>query len=416
MQKWGNRTLEDNWRRSSKVTSSAFEDTEIDYSDNDSIPTDSLAITEAKQESVDPKDPQFYLQQIPKTNEAVAASNAQIADALYAMIHIYQNKLEDETLAEETYQEFRRRFSSDDRLLELYYRQYLNKLKLNDIAGAQPYKDLILAEFPESEEAHIVTDPNYFDRLRRMALEQDSLYQITYEQYKKGGFAAVKNNKVYAEENYPFSPLMPKFLFLNAVAVAKTEGQPAFIEALRDMVTRYPTSDVGAMAKDMLAMMNQGMESQQGGSVNSLTEHRTTAMEVADADTTAASDFSTERNEQSYLYLCLEADETQLNNLLYQVALFNFSQFMIKDFDLKAYPIFHTSGLAALQILGFDSLDEAEWYRSMLENNADLKTYISDHQVQVITITDTNSKLLYNPFTLDEYNNFLNTTTAPKKQ
>ncbi len=415
-QKWGNRTLEDNWRRSSKVTSAAFEDTEFDYSDNDSIPTDSLASDNAKQESVDPKDPQFYLQQIPKTNEAISASNAQIADALYEMIHIYQNKLEDETLAEETYQEFRRRFPMDERLLELYYRQYLNKLKVNDAAGAQPYKDLILAEFPESEEANIVTDPNYFARLQRMAVEQDSLYQVTYEQYKKGGFAAVKSNKVYAEENYPFSPLMPKFLFLNAVAVAKTEGQPAFIEALRDMVTCYPTSDVGAMAKDMLAMMNQGMESQQGGTVNSLSEHRTTAIQVTDVDSTAASDFSTERNEPSYLYLCLEADEAQLNNLLYQVALFNFSQFMIKDFDLKAYPIFHTSGLAALQILGFDSLDEAEWYRSMLENNTDLQAYFAEHHVQVITITDTNSKLLYNPFTLEEYNTFLNDNTAPNKQ
>ncbi len=407
LRKWGNRTLEDNWRRSSKITTPDYEENDIDYNDSDSIPADSLAISGTGKEALNPKEPQFYLQQIPKTEEAIAESNRQIADALYAMILVYQNKLEDEHLAEQTYREFRRRFPEEPRLLELYYQQYLSKLKTDDAVGANKYKELILAEFPNSEQAHIVSDPNYFQRLKQMAIEQDSLYRVTYEQYKQARFAEVKSNKVYAEENYPFSPLMPKFLFLNAVAVAKTDGQTAFVEALQDMVNRYPTSDVGAMAKDMLAMMNQGMQSQVGGTVNSLTQHRTTTMDTSDRDTIASADFSTERNEPSYMYLCLNADETLLNNLLYQVALFNFSQFMIKDFDLRAYPVFYNSGLAALQILGFDNLDEADWYRSLLENNTDLQAFFTEHSVQIVTITETNSQLLYNPFTINDYNDFI---------
>lgn len=410
IRKWGNRTLEDNWRRSSKMTAPDYIENDIDDNDTDSVPTDSLAHEDAANSTLNPKEPQFYLQQIPKTEEAIAASNQQIADALYAMILVYQNKLEDENLAEQTYLEFRRRFPQETRLLDLYYQQYLSKLKNNDIVGANRYKELILTEFPNSEQAHIVSDPDYFQRLQQMALEQDSLYQVTYLKYKQADFATVKSNKAYAEQNYPFSPLMPKFLFLNAVAVAKTDGQTAFIESLQDMVNRYPTSDVGAMAKDMLAMMNQGMQSQVGGTVNSLAQHRTTAIDNADLDTIASANFSTERDEPSYMYLCLNADETLLNNLLYQIALFNFSQFMIKDFDLRAYPVFHNSGMAALQILGFDNLDEAEWYRSLLQNNNDLQTFFAEHGVQILTITETNNNLLYNPFTISDYNDFIQHT------
>lgn len=409
VQKWGNRMLEDNWRRSSKVVLSSWEETDMAVSD--SIQSDTLDVSAAGG-TADGKDPQFYLRQIPKTEEAMAASDMQIADALYAMIMIYRNKLEDESLAEETYQEFRRRFPTDTRLLELYYRQYLSKLRTNDLLSAEKYKALILAEFPDSEQAVIVSNPDYFERLSKMAREQDSLYQITYDAYKQGAFLVVKNNKLYAEQNYPFSPLMPKFLFLNAVATAKTEGQNAFVDALRDMVNRYPASDVGAMAKDMLAMMNQGMESQMGGSVNSLTQQRNAAMDSDETDSLSVTGFSSERRESSSVLLCLKADEVLLNNLLYQVALFNFSQFMIKDFELKSLPVFRGSGLAAVQILGFESLDEAEWYCSLLESNADLQMFFSQNNVQMVSVTETNEKFLYPPFTIEDYRKFLDAQAA----
>ncbi|HCS87741.1 MAG TPA: hypothetical protein DIW30_04865 [Bacteroidales bacterium] len=409
VQTWGNRTLEDNWRRISKVSLSSFEETDKD--DSDSVQSDTVNASAVK-ETVDQKDPQFYLRQIPKTEEAIAASDMQIADALYAMILIYQNKLEDEVLAEETYREFRHRFPEDTRLLELYYRQYLSKLRTDDLLSAERYKALILAEFPDSEQAMIVNDPDYFERLSKMSQEQDSIYRVTYEAYKQGSFAAVKNNKTYVEKNYPFSPLMPKFLFLNAVAVAKTDGQEAFIEALRNMVNRYPTSDVGAMAKDMLAMMNQGMESQMGGSVNTLAQQRSATMALEESDSLSSAGFSAERRETSSVLLCFKADEPLLNKLLYQVALFNFSQFMIKDFDLKSFPVFRRSGLAAVQILGFESLDEAEWYCSLLANDTDLQTFFLKNKVQTVSITDSNEKLLYNPFTVEDYQEFLKMQTA----
>lgn len=407
---WGNRTLEDNWRRLSKAATSTFADTPEDE-DEEALSSDSIGMDSTKVEvqapvETDNHKPEYYLQQIPKTDEDFRQSNLLIANALYNMVYIYRDKVGDRTLSDDTFHEFCRRFPHDERLVDLYYMQYLTALKEQRNADAEQYRQAILTLFPNSNEAMIVSQPDYFDRLRHMAVEQDSLYETTYKEYTQGQFAAVKANKLYAEEHYPLTPLMPRFLFLNAIAVAKTDGQDAFVEQLRDMVARYPESELAAMAKDMLAMMGQGMESQTGGTMASLQDRRTTEqVEETAQDTTVQ--FNADRVQPSMVLLLMPQDEKQLNQVLYQVALFNFSQFMIKDFDLKTIPAFDAQQ-SALQISGFESMDEAEWYSDLLQKNAD--SIGLSREVQMISITVDNWKLLTEHFTLEAYLQWLTET------
>ena len=182
---------------------------------------------------------------------------------------------------------------------------------------------------------------------------------------------------------------MPRFLFLNAVAVARTDGQQAFVGELQDMVGRYPESELGAMAKDMLAMMGQGMESQKGdvsSSLNSLRE-QTAQADEAQADSVPA--FSDERNAPSVVLLVLPtADEQELNRLQYEVALFNFSQFLIRDFDMQKMPVLGTG--CALRVSGFESMDEAEWWMGLVAQNAELTQLIRELHVELVPLTEQN--------------------------
>jgi len=104
--------------------------------------------------------------------------------------------------------------------------------------------------------------------------------------------------------------------------------------------------------------------------------------------------------------MIIPQDENLLNDLLYEVALFNFTQFMIKDFDLKQRPMF-TQEQSALQITGFISLDEAEWYKSLIDKNADLKIKLQALGVQIICITEANNELLNTSFSLEDYFHFI---------
>lgn len=374
-QKWGSRTLEDNWRH--KIKSSVMpimeetteEEQEDEFAELDSLATDSLAEKEIVI-SDDPHDPQYYLQQIPRTPEDFQQSDTLIADALNMLVGIYRDQLEEESLADETFEELKRRFPGDRRLEDIYYAQYLTAMKRHDEAAAEQYRQALMTQYPNGRYAQVVADPQYFEKLRLAQTMSDSLYAVTYEAYSKGEYAAVKTEVTKAEQDYPLSPLMPRFLFLRSVAVAKTEGQDAFVESLRDMVVRYPESEMSSMAKDMLAMMNQGLESQQGGSTSSLSDLRQQQMEEQLAEEALLDSVAPEALHQ--VVITLPKNEQDLNKLLYEVALYNFAQFMIKDFDLETM-LNYSSAESALFVRGFDSDEEVAWYKGLLEQSDALR-------------------------------------------
>lgn len=395
---WGNRTLEDNWRRLSKAATSS-ELAELDPSNTDSITNNTDTSTHTTTVT-DIHNPEYYLQQIPKTTAEIEQSNQLIANALYNMVYIYRDRVGDQELSDQTFQEFCRRFPQHQLLVDLYYMQYLTALKTNNTTQAEEYRLAIIQLFPNSNEAYIVSQPNYFDKLRRMSQEQDSLYALTYNAYCQSQFELVKTNKIYAETNYPLSPLMPRFMFLNAIATAKTEGQNAFITQLQDMVSKYPDNELAAMAKDMLALMGQGAESQEGD-MASLQAKRNIDNDDLTEDSIEIQ-FDATSNTPALVVLIIQQDEKQLNQLLYDIALFNFSQFMIKDFDLKQVLNFSNTQ-SAIIISGFDKMEEAQWYIDLLNKNPETYQQITNNNIQIVKITTTNYELIGKHFTIADY-------------
>ena len=365
--RWGNRPLEDNWRRQNKqviVTDEGMTGLSEEGDSTLTAGTDSTASAAPKIETDNHK-PEYYLQQIPRTEQDYALSDSLWREAMVALYFIYRDRLEDQPQAEATLQELERRFPHHPCIEPIYEDQRLQALR---------------------------HDEAYIARMQRMLAEQDSLYAATYGAYSKGEFAVVKANKQYADTAFPQSALMPRFLFLNAVAIARTEGQEAFVAELQQLVERYSETEMGAMAKDMLAMMGQGMESQKGGDAGSLAEARDQAKEDEETQTAEEQQqWSEDRNQPSVVLLILpKADEQALNNLQYEVALFNFSQFLIRDFDLQKMPVFGES--CALRVSGFADMDEAEWWIDLLRKNADMQAQLAE--ITIRPVAEVNLPLL----------------------
>ena len=138
------------------------------------------------------------------------------------------------------------------------------------------------------------------------------------------------------------------------------------------------------MAKDMLAMMGQGMESQKGGATSSLADMRGQVEETPEEQEAAAQEWSEDRKQPSVVVLILpQASEEALNELLYEVALFNFSQFLIRDFDLQKMPVWGET--CALRVSGFADMDEAEWWMDLLQKNTDMQTILQGKQIKAVT-------------------------------
>ena len=402
-QKWGKRVLEDNWRRSNKVSTAPDMNEELGMG-NEELDEDgnSIAANEQKEDDGVPEHhkPEYYLAQIPKDSADIAASNVAIADALYAMAGIYDEKLNDWPMSLETYQEFQRRFAGDKRELEGYYSSYRVCGKMDDKEGQEIYRQRIVAEYPESKYASVLSQPDYLERTKVMLEMQDSLYADTYAAYSKGEFKRVFANYDNMVTNYSMSSLMPKFAFLNALSIGKTQPEEPFYQALTELVEKYPQSDVTPMCKDILALMSQGREAQQGTTHGSILEKREELAqeEMMDEELKNAT-FSTEKKTLHYLLLIPRNEDVNLNALLYDLAAFNFTKFMIKDYDLAKRSV---GGLTYISI-STESYEETEWYERTMLAEPTLQGRITLDQVERVIISDENLKLIEQGKTWKEY-------------
>ena len=402
-QKWGKRVLEDNWRRSNKVSTASNMNEGLGMG-NEELDEDGnpIATNEQKEDDGVPPHhkPEFYLSQIPKDSAAIAASNVAIAEALYAMAVIYDEKLNDLPMSLETYREFQRRFAKDSRELESYYASYRICGKLDDKEGQEAYRQKIVTEYPESKYAAVLSQPDYLERTKEMLMMQDSLYADTYAAYSKGEFKTVFANYNNMATNYSMSSLMPKFAFLNALSIGKTQKEEPFYQALTELVEKYPQSDVTPMCKDILALMSQGLEAKQGTTHGSILEKREELaqeeMEDKDLKNTL---FATEKKTPHFLLLIPRNENVSLNALLYDLAAFNFTKFMVKDYDLARRT---TSGVTYIAI-GTESLEETEWYERALLAEPTLQGRITLDQVERVIISEENLKLIEQGKTWEEY-------------
>lgn len=383
-QRWGNRQLADNWRRAiqgAPIFTEEEPEPDSELTDDDTLSQDSLANDSLpqKQEVVtDPHDPMYYYQQIPHTEEALRQSDTLIASALTELVYIYQTELEDEALAAATFEQLCRRYPRDSHLPDLYYSEYLRALKKNDTVAQTRYRDIIVTQYPQSPYAAVVSDPLYFQKLQRAEAVADSLYEQTYQAYRRGDYAEVKASVAEVDRQYPLCALMPRFLFLDAVATAKTDGQEAFGDKLIAMVSRYPQGPLTAMARDMLGMMNRGMETQQDTDASQLE-----ALRQAQADSVAAVVEQETMPEQRHIVvITIPQGQDNVNRLLYEVALYNFSQFMIKDFDLETV-VQYSATESAVLITGFDAAADVDWYKDLMKNNAEMMHILSTMQAVI---------------------------------
>ena len=77
-----------------------------------------------------------------------------------------------------------------------------------------------------------LADPNYIENMRNMEKEQERLYEKTYDDYMNNRNAAVHDSYNDMMKRFPLSKIMPKFMFLHAMAYVPENNFAAFSETL----------------------------------------------------------------------------------------------------------------------------------------------------------------------------------------
>lgn len=366
---WSNRKLEDDWRRRSKLgISSMFDNME---ETNDETEASKTEIPEIESGSKpDSKDGDisndiysvdYYLQQLPLTPEAIKESNVLIENALFNMGKIYKNRLEDMNLAIDAFTTDIERFPQTPNLEEIYYQLLLIYMQLGDQGMLSYYKNKILAEFPQGIYATPLSEPNFEWNFRHMPLLQDSLYTAAYNAYQTANVQTVRKNYQEIKNKYPFTDLMPKFALLNALSYAQTRDIKSLNDNLTKLVAEYPKADVAPLATEILEKIKDGQILLSDGSP--ITEFDWSKAYLGDdpltGDDGQALAFSDETDVDYLLLLKYKSNTIDRNELLFQVADYNFSNYVIQTFDLS----FNTEApYDILQIKGFTSFAQIKSY------------------------------------------------------
>ena len=368
--KWGARRLEDDWRRRNK-TVYAYEEVEEEEEETETVegaPTDSVAAAEkekVKNEN-DPHFAEYYMKNIPKTEEQIATCNEIIEEGLYNMGVILKDKLEDYPAARDEFDELLERYPDNKFLLETYYNLYLMAVREDDAATAERWRNMIISRFPDSSYGKAMLDPNYFQKLREMHALQEDMYATAYEAYLNNQNKVVHALTKEMETDYPLSPILPKFVFIDALSYLTEGDYTQFKDRLTELLQKWPDTDMTPMAGSIVKNLNAGKVPHKGMSNSRgmiwdlrLTDNQD---EPLAADGQPAK-FERDPSKPQYLVIAFPRDSVNANQLLYEVARFNFSTFVVEDFDLETMSF---GNVGILLVKGFKNLSQLERYRTVM--------------------------------------------------
>ena len=405
--KWGKRTLEDNWRRRNKKMALLQSDEELaDSGDTSGEMTEEMiakadSLQEAKELlASDPKSRDYYLQQIPLTEEDMEASNIIIENGLFNMGMVYKDQLEDMNLSVETFEDLEKRFPENSYRMDYYYQIYLMALRYKEAGLADKYKNKMIVDFPESDFTIAISDPDYEYNIRMMDSVQDSIYEMTYESYLAEDTISVRRNYQEFYSKYPLAYLIPKFMFLNALTYVQAGDADGFKEALTVLTEKYPAADVTELANEMLKGLLRGRKLMQGSFAKMTWDLRFGIGEDGELSALdSARTFTPEQEMPHRMLLIYTTGSVDRNQLLYAVAAYNFANFRVKGFDLSFDEI---GSLTFFTISGFDNFNEIiDYYRLIYGNDGYASAF--DGEVAFFPFSDENFDVLMHGKTLEEY-------------
>ena len=425
---WGKRENEDNWQRINKTV---VENTEkqdspsssdnLDNPDNlenpDSLNNLENPDNQEKKEQTDsaatndPHQREYYLAQIPFTEEQLAASDNLIKDGLFHAGIIFKDKLDNLKLSRKYLERLTTQYADYEHNDEALYHLFLLFSRQGNKQMADLCVEKLKQDFPESEWTILLSDPYFAENQRFGVHLEDSLYAATYNAFKENKYQEVKANTQLSESRFPLGQHRPKFLFIEGLSLLNEGDFAQCTERMKQVVEKYPQSEVSELAGMIIRGVQQGKQLTGGkfdlGDVWNLRDADRMAKDSAHMDT-----LSIELNVKHVFLLAYQPDSVNQNQLLYEMAKHNFSNYLVRNFEIVTDQDQH--GLSRMLISGFLSYDEARQYARQLYSARGMLAELLKHCRSLI-VSEQNLPLLGTAFSYADYELFFEKQLAPIK-
>ncbi len=242
---WGNIPLEDNWRRSSKAAVGAT------IAVDSGLPAQKEELEESGASPALKRNQQYreLHAEIPYTDEQKKASLAIIEEAYYKLGDIYYFNLDEKENARQAFETLLTRFQGTTYAADAYYKLYLIFLETAP-AQADLYARRLMEEYPNSQLAKVLRNPDYLKELSVAEEKQKLIYADAYSLYEQRDYIRARSQaeKALEEGETPFSPQVK---LLAIMITGKTEHVDVYQRQLEEFINEYPSSPLKAVAEQM---------------------------------------------------------------------------------------------------------------------------------------------------------------------
>jgi len=369
--KWGKRKLEDDWRRKDKKISNSFE--------TDSIAADSIA-TETKNK----KDPNYYLKQLPSSEEDFLLSDTKIKEALYQVGIIYKEQLQEFPRSTSAFSSLYNRFPSDEQFAPLScYNIYLNHTETGGKPEAKTIKELLLKKYPNSIYAQMLINPDFkLEAVNKLAKEELE-YRGVYELYSQNNYQEViaKTNSIVENE------YQSKYLFLRAMSfLSKEEFERGSIE-LNKIVSLNNDEPIVKESQHVLDALNDPSK-----------------MEKANELALAGSPYLFRSLAQHMVIIILPKGGVDVTYLKTLISDYHANDFENEIFEISALLLGVDNHL--LMIKTFDNISDVTIYHEMFVSDQSILKELNKSEHKVMAISFENFQEFYKNKDVEGYHNF----------
>lgn len=382
-QRWGERRLEDNWRRSNKQSNAL---NEIVNEEGDTVSATTAQLM----------DPEFYKKDIPRTKEQKDSANLKIQNAYYDLGTIYKEQLSENQRAIETFEELLKRYPRGTWNLETYYQLYRLYKQEGDQRMMQEYANKILREYPESDYAEIIRDPRYLEKLEALRGRLGQMYDMAFANFHKQEYERVIEAADSALTSFDEDEILSKFALLKVMAIGATEKLIVYRRALEEYISTYTAAPEKERAEDLLAYVK--------GLMGEIVPDEPVSESTGEKKPEANKDGYVFDEEAKHYYVLVGAGLPELSEMQGRISNFNSTAFSLETLSIKNLQFSANEDLIFVQ--GFKETKKAMDYYELIKSDTTVFNGVNQQMTSQFIISQPNFTQFYQKKEIPPYMKF----------
>lgn len=357
--KWGERRLEDNWRRKNKNQIIIDEEDE-DGEDKDIYSRD------------------YYLDIIPFSDSAKASTVDIIVQSFYQLGLIYKEDLKDYDEAINAFETLVEAYPKNNYEALSYYQLYSSHLLIEENLSAEQYIQRLMKEYPNSDYLKMILDPEGYYSSNKEEVDSAMIYyEVVYIAFSQQNYVEVILQDSLLSIKHSDHPIAEQLFLLKALSMGHLYGEESLIENLNALLAVYYTGEVADEARAILQDI----------------ERRSIIPEETS--------FTFDLKEEHYYVLAMESGGPSVNKVKIEIS--NFNSLFYKLNAYKTQSLMLNLDYQLIIVKAFDREKSATSYLQAIQELQELKELMGRSEYEHFIISSSNFKTLYKEKSLDKY-------------